>query len=58
MNRIGNKYCIHYQILERIFHYTGIIIEEDDSFLTINDFKEGDIQLNKKNILSIKEVQQ
>ena len=36
-----------------IFHYSGKLLEETDSFITILDIKEGELKLNKEKIISI-----
>ena len=41
---------------EHTFRYEGTLISDKDGFLTIDDFKEGIIHLNKLKVIQIKEV--
>jgi len=36
-----------------IFHYSGKLLEETETFITIIDIKEGELKLNKDKIISI-----
>ena len=40
------------------YFYEGPVLEENDDFITIQDRKDGNIQLSKNKIISIKEVTQ
>lgn len=56
MDRTGQNLKIKYEILGRIFHYSGKVLLEDANFLKLQDIKEGILELNKSRILEIKEV--
>lgn len=41
---------------EKNYIYTGIIIKDVDGWLTFNDERDGTIELNKNQIISIKHL--
>jgi len=55
-NRIGKRVLIKYNIPpDLIFRYRGVILEEGDNFIKIDDEKEGQIDLLINRIISIKD---
>lgn len=56
MDRKTDKVKITISTGTGLFYYTGWILEDVDGFLTFDDIKEGNIKLNKTNIISIKQI--
>lgn len=53
-NRKGKKYEIRVLILKDIYHYRGKVIQEDYHFLTLEDYKLGEITFNKNQIITLR----
>jgi hypothetical protein len=52
------RWKIKVQNGSNVFFYNGLIIDENDFFLWLNDDKDGEIKLNKSFIISMQKVVQ
>lgn len=57
MERTNKQKKIAVNVAGKVFFYTGPILKDEDNFILIEDCKEGLIQLNKTQIISIKSLE-
>lgn len=57
-NKVLRKERIRIKIGKEVYVYTGDIISQDDTKLIIDDWKEGEIELNKEDIVTRQEVKE
>lgn len=51
MTKLGKYFDVKYDNKDKIFHYSGILISEDNDFIELDDKQCGKIFLNKNRII-------
>ena len=56
MERSNERVKISVNTANRVFFYTGLILDDVNGFIIIKDDKEGEIKINKSQIITVKSL--